>query len=231
MKYKTCTKCHKRKPVSEFVIDKRIKGNYTSWCKKCISIYQKKYREINKKRIKELNKIYREKHKQEILRKKKKYYQAHKEKIIEYTKKYYKNNKKIILQRIKRRYKVKRKQIIKYNVKYRRLRRRNEIKIRLHDRLSKRIWDAVKENCKSAKTVKLIGCSIEKLEQHLQKQFKVGMTWDNYGFYGWHVDHILPCASFDLSKKSEQLKCFNYKNLQPLWAEENWSKNRKILEE
>ena len=60
MKYKTCTKCHKRKPVSEFVIDKRIKGNYTSWCKKCISIYQKKYREINKKRIKELNKMHEE---------------------------------------------------------------------------------------------------------------------------------------------------------------------------
>ena len=48
------------------------------------------------------------------------------------------------------------------------------------------------------------------------------MSWDNYG--DWHIDHIIPCAAFDLTDIEQQKKCFNYKNLQPLWAEENLKK-------
>ena len=53
------------------------------------------------------------------------------------------------------------------------------------------------------------------------------MTWDNYG--KWHIDHIKPCASFDMSIEKEQKKCFNYLNLQPLWAAQNFSKGTKIM--
>lgn len=81
--------------------------------------------------------------------------------------------------------------------------------------------------------MKLVGCSLEQLKKHLQSKFTKGMTWENYGtgWHGkgmkeWHIDHIRPCASFDLSKASEQKKCFNYSNLQPLWAKDNLSKNR-----
>jgi hypothetical protein len=55
------------------------------------------------------------------------------------------------------------------------------------------------------------------------------MTWDNYGKKGWHVDYILPCASFDLTKEEEQKKCFHYTNLQPLWWLDNIKKSDKIL--
>ena len=77
-----------------------------------------------------------------------------------------------------------------------------------------------------AKTKTLIGCTSIELKAHLEKQFKEGMTWENYG--KWHVDHIVPCASFNFSIPEEHYKCLNYKNLQPLWAEENIKKGNNI---
>ena len=84
---------------------------------------------------------------------------------------------------------------------------------------------ALKNFKKSKSTETLVGCSFEDLKAHLESQFKDGMNWENYG--QWHVDHIRPCVSFDLAKKSEQLECFHYTNLQPLWAEENIKKSDK----
>jgi hypothetical protein len=59
-----------------------------------------------------------------------------------------------------------------------------------------------------------------------EKKFKPKMSWNNYG--KWHIDHIKPCCSFNLSKSEEQRKCFHYSNLQPLWAKENLSKGKKV---
>jgi hypothetical protein len=75
----------------------------------------------------------------------------------------------------------------------------------------------------------LLGCSIEEFKQYLQKQFKEGMTWSNYGQHGWVIDHIYPCCKFDLSIEEEQRECFNYKNLQPLWRKENSQKSGKVI--
>jgi hypothetical protein len=88
------------------------------------------------------------------------------------------------------------------------------------------MYQAVKGNVKSARTQELIGCTVKELQEHLEKQFTNGMTWENYG--EWHVDHIIPCSSFDFTKEEEQRTCFNYKNLQPLWAEDNYKKKKKM---
>jgi hypothetical protein len=82
---------------------------------------------------------------------------------------------------------------------------------------------------KSKHTMELLGCSIEEFKIYLEKQFTKGMNWGNYGKKGWHIDHILPCASFDLTDPEQQKKCFHYTNLQPLWAEDNYKKKDKIL--
>ena len=82
---------------------------------------------------------------------------------------------------------------------------------------------------KSASVRTLIGCTIEKLRSYLESKFEKDMSWSNFGLYGWHIDHIIPCSSFDLTKASEQKKCFHYTNLQPLWAHDNLSKSAKLI--
>ena len=77
---------------------------------------------------------------------------------------------------------------------------------------------------KQEKTLKLIGCTIKELKAHLEANFQDGMSWDNYKHDGWHMDHIRPCASFDLTDEEQQLVCFNWRNLSPMWAAENISK-------
>ena len=68
------------------------------------------------------------------------------------------------------------------------------------------------------------GCTLLELIEHLEKQFKLGMSWSNFGSE-WSVDHIKPCAAFDFSKPEQVLQCENYTNLQPLWRQENLAKN------
>ena len=91
-----------------------------------------------------------------------------------------------------------------------------------------RMYKVLKGLEKSAPTLKLLDVpNIEFLWQHLIKQFQPGMTKENYGL--WHLDHIIPCSSFDFSDLEQQKKCFHYTNLQPLWASDNLSKGSKIL--
>ncbi len=115
----------------------------------------------------------------------------------------------------------------------RKLLRLTNINFRLASSLRGRIWFVLKRNKKSALTVELLGCSIEFLRSYLEQRFTYGMSWDNYGtgkngkgMKEWHIDHIKPCASFNLSNPEEQHKCFHYTNLQPLWATENFKKNK-----
>ena len=107
---------------------------------------------------------------------------------------------------------------------YKKNRLKIDINFKVRCYLGSRIWDALKGRTKSKNTLKLLGCSIEQLKKHLASQFRLGMSWSNYG--KWHVDHIKSCNSFDLSREEEQRKCFHYSNLQPLWAKDNLKKKK-----
>jgi hypothetical protein len=95
----------------------------------------------------------------------------------------------------------------------------------LAKRLRHRVNQALKGYAKSAATLELLGCALEELRVHLEVRFVSGMTWDNYG--QWHIDHIRPCASFDLTDPEQQRQCFHYTNLQPLWAADNLRKGAR----
>jgi hypothetical protein len=107
---------------------------------------------------------------------------------------------------------------------YGRMKRKTDVNFVIRHSLTNRVRLALKGNPKLGTTMKLVGCSIEFLKFYLELQFKEGMNWKNYGHKGWTIDHIKPCAKFDLTKKSEQKLCFHYTNLQPLWEKENCSK-------
>lgn len=117
---------------------------------------------------------------------------------------------------------------------YRRALTESDMSFRLRINLANRIGQAVRYvwGHKSARTLDLIGCTIEELRAHLERQFQPGMSWENYG-YGddrWHIDHVRPCATFDLTDPAQQRMCFHYSNLQPLWQPDNFRKNKRIEE-
>jgi hypothetical protein len=80
-----------------------------------------------------------------------------------------------------------------------------------------------------AKTGAIVGCSKPDLIAHIEAQFLPGMSWSNYGRKGWEMDHIKPCASFDLTQHDQVLLCFHYTNLRPLWRLDNQRRPRKVL--
>ena len=75
---------------------------------------------------------------------------------------------------------------------------------------------------KKGSTFELLDFTPVQLTLHLESQFKEGMTWENYG--DWHIDHITPLVN--AKTPEDVIKLNRLKNLQPLWAEENLSKNR-----
>ena len=86
-----------------------------------------------------------------------------------------------------------------------------------------------KKKNKGKRTQDYLGCSYSYYAKYLEKKFKKGMSWKNFGRNGWEIDHIKPLAKFDLTKVNHQKKAFNFKNTQPLWRKENRSKGDKIL--
>jgi Prasinovirus endonuclease VII len=90
--------------------------------------------------------------------------------------------------------------------------------------LRNRLWCVLKGLDKSASTLRLLGMDLKEFRIYIQGQFRSGMTWENYGPV-WHLDHVVPCAKFNLSDAEQQKICFRWDNLQPLFAEENLRKS------
>jgi hypothetical protein len=194
-------------------------------------MYKKAWRELNKHKNKYYNEIYkdkqktwREKNKEIIKQKKKAYYQANKAKINAKNILWAKNNKEKILN-------CKNKNVEKIRArrnKYNKFKRETDIQYKLSSILRRRLSKIIKRKTKIGSAVKDLGCTISELKKHLESKFQDGMTWENHGSTGWHIDHIKPLSSFDLSNRKQFLQACHYTNLQPLWAKDNLSKSDKV---
>ncbi len=110
---------------------------------------------------------------------------------------------------------------------YQRKRRQNPM-VHLSSNISTAIWVSLKGN-KKGHWESLVGYNLEQLKQYLEKRFKKGMTWGNYG--EWHLDHIIPKSAFNFSKPEhiDFKRCWALSNLQPLWKTQNLIKHNILV--
>lgn len=106
------------------------------------------------------------------------------------------------------------------------------VNAKLADNLRSRLKTVLRGKSKVGSAVQDLGCSLEELKTYIEAKFyksNIGseMTWSNYGRLGWHIDHIKPLALFDLTDLDQLKQACHYTNLQPMWAEENWTKGKK----
>jgi len=178
---------------------------------------RKEYYKLNAEYIQNQHKGYNRKNKEYRKQRDKEYHFLHKKERNAATRLWSKKNKKIIA--------IKKRQYIKERMK-------TDIPYRLRMILRRRCVDAIKcrGGRKGYKMLELLGATPLDCRIWLESKFLPGMTWDNHGWGEgkWHIDHIMPCASFDLTNPDEQKKCFHYTNLQPLWHNDNIAKSDKI---
>jgi hypothetical protein len=211
MQTKFCSKCKIEKEESEFGKDSFQLSGLRPDCKDCRRkvtqlYYQQKQEEINKQH--------------------QGYYQKNREKVLLKQKLDPNKRKREKIYNLEHR-----EEINKKTNERRAFRFATEPEYKLKHILRSRLKNVLKGvGIKSKRTLELLGCTVEHLRKHLESKFQDGMSWENHSFKGWHIDHIIPCAAFDLTDPKQQEQCFHYTNLQPLWANENFKKTDNYKE-
>tara|TARA_B110000285_G_scaffold152257_1_gene169986 strand:- start:108 stop:908 length:801 start_codon:yes stop_codon:yes gene_type:complete len=251
---KVCTKCNLEKNLIEFGLDGNSKDGYLYWCKKCNSIQSSNYRKnlvkkIGKEKVLELRRKKYSENKNHTNKLRAIRQKIRKKHFTEQSLKWQKTNPdKVKTSKLK--YKSKEKNILKIkltqkkytslskNKKRRMILLKNRLKedplFKIHHTLRKHIANSLRNYLKigirikkEEKSIELLGCTMRFFKTYLEKQFKEGMNWGNWGRGDgkWHVDHIRPLASFDLRILNDRFKAFNYKNQKPMWSSDNIRKS------
>lgn len=220
LKTKICTDCNLEKDAISFAKMSASADLLQYRCRDCAKHYREKHKDHKKQRDLE----YRLLHKEERAIYDKMIYDRDKEKIKIRSSLYYENNKT---------------NLIEQAAVYAKNRRSKDPDYKIRGNLRSRLKKALKENWKTGSAIEDLGCTVEKLIIHLESKFYAApydygnvikgslMTWENYGQFGWHIDHIIPLASFDLKIREKFLKACHYSNLQPMWWFQNIKKGIK----
>lgn len=164
-----------------------------------------------------------QKNKTKILEKRSQWYQEHKDEVKQYAI----DNKEKIKIRMKNWKNKNREKISEYDNRYKTFKYYNDINFKLKTLLRRRICKMINRNQKAGSAVRDLGCSVEQLKEHLEKQFQNGMSWSNYGKI-WEIDHIKALANYDLTNRKQFLEVCHYTNLQPLGIIQNRSKGKRV---
>lgn len=206
---KKCSKCKEIKEDVEFYKN-RIK------CKKCYIKICKDYSKTPKGRIVRINatKKYRKNNPDKVKESTRNGYLKHSDERRKESREYYRKNKEYY---------------IKYAIQSNKKRRRDNPQVRLRDSISSSIRLRLNKRLKNKggrSTFSFLPYTLEQLTYNLQSKFQLGMSWQNYG--KWHIDHVIPDCRFNYKSVDDEefQKCWSLDNLQPLWAEENWRKNK-----
>jgi hypothetical protein len=185
------------------------KDGLSGKCKKCISDYGKtKWATMNpieKEKRKKQQEIWRCANLEYMALAQCRYRERHPEKVAEYRKWYEATCRENILARAKK--------------------HRSTPKYRISYLLAAHIRESLRSG-RGGKWESMVDFTLNELKDHLESQFKRGMTWENYG--DWHIDHIRPIADFNFNSPDDpEFKiCWSIWNLQPLWAAENIQKGQ-----
>ena len=214
---KKCSVCNIEKDTSEYYKQKRGKYGVTAICKDCKrevdKINSAHYRENNKEHLKEYHKTWDSNNRDKLKINRERWLENNRDRERLRQRKWEHENKKqrcdYILKRIK-----------------------TDTMFRFSERMKALIRQTFKRNVqgryrKAKRTERILGCTMFDFIKHIESQFYNGMTWENYGNRGWHIDHKIPISS---AKTEDDLYRLNhYTNLQPLWARDNQLKSNKLI--
>ncbi len=192
-------------------------SRYRSRCRACNTDIERLRRQANPEKVRESNaracRRYRDKHPEKVREIAKLHRIANRERLSEKDRAYAVKN---------------RARITKRTLAY----RNANPQVKLGARLRTSICVAIRKQgtTKAAKSETLLGCSVAEFRAHIESLWKDGMNWGNYGVWQlgqpmtWHIDHIIPVSSFNLTDPEQQRRCFHWSNMRPMWAFDNLSK-------
>lgn len=198
METKICNKCKENKKVCEFYRNGDSHDGLRSNCKKCQNKNSENWRKNNQEKYKEIQK---------------KFFKENPGISYEYNKKWRDKNKD---------------KVRNYQSKKNRERYNKDILFKLITNYRNRLKDIFRDNnlIKKNRSIDYLGCDTTFLKKYLEDKFSEGMTWDNKGFYGWHIDHIIPLS--EAKNEEDVIKLSHYTNLQPLWGKDNMKKGNRL---
>ena len=205
-----CIKCGVLKDSDLFSKDKYRKSGKHPYCKDCVKSWRKTYDPY---------------HRAEAAQRTRDWSITNKDRIAQYRARLdVKEHKKKYMLEYRKKNKIRKREI---SNAYEKVRQRNDINYKLAVSLRKRLCAAIKQGNKAGSAVIDLGCSIPYFKKYLEAKFLPGMTWDNWGITGWHIDHIRPLSKFNLTDRDQFMVAANYKNMQPLWYGDNIAKSNK----
>ena len=220
---KICSKCHREKLIGNFYKHGGTKDGLDYLCKICSKKRGKQSRLKNSQYYKQ----YRLEHSEYFKQERRQWKIKNPEYQKQYNKQYKLENPDYFKQyRLKNKRKMNQK-----DKQYKNQRYKNDINYKILCDCRAIVYQALRNKCKSACTMKLIMCTVPELKLHIEKQFLTGMSWNNWGsgLGKWQIDHIVPISFFVLQDPIEQHMCFRFDNLQPLWWKDNNKKSDKII--